>query len=262
MGGKNTGYMQILMGAGYRMELFDSTWLKVSSSLGVAGGGNVATGGGLLVNADMSLQQRLSEHLFAEAGVGYVKAPQASFKAVSFTGRVGYHFNMPNVHDEPVALHDLTGFTASYFRIRATNQSYYQAAANWRSHHANLNVDTLGVQIDYFLHQNFYLTGQGLAAYKGMAGAYMTGLLGAGIRLPLFSTPLFFNAEALAGAAGGGGLNLGGGLVWQTNAGLGYQLSDAFGLIAQYGYMSAPKGAFRARTASLSLAYNFTLFTN
>jgi len=89
----------------------------------------------------------------------------------------------------------------------------------------------------------------------------MTGLLGAGIRLPLFSTPLFLNAEVLAGAAGGGGLNLGGGLIEQMNGGLGYQLNNDLGLIAQYGYMSAIQGPFRAKTVSLSLAYNFTLFT-
>lgn len=261
MGGKSNGYMQILFGLGYRFELLDGTWFKLSSSLGVAGGGDVATGGGLIIDAVASLQQRLGENLFAEVSAGYVKVPETSFKAISYAGKVGYHFFTPNVRGQRVDLSDLSGFDASHIRMRTTHQTYYKAAANWRSHHANLNVDLLGIQMDYFLHDNFYLTGQGLAAYKGQAGAYMTGLVGGGVSLPIFSTPLFITAELLAGAAGGGGLAVGGGLVWQANAGLGYQLSDEFSLIAQYGYMAAPKGNFRARVLSLSVGYNFTLFS-
>lgn len=261
MGGKSNGYMQILFGLGYRYELLDGTWVKLSSSLGVAGGGGVATGGGLIVDAVASLQQRLSDHLFAEVSAGYVKVPETTFKAISLAGKLGYHFYTPDVRDESVALSDLAGFDTSYFRIRATHQSYYKAAANWRAHHANLNVDLLGIQIDYFPHENIYLTGQGIAAYKGQAGAYMTGLVGAGLHIPLFKTPLFVDAETLVGAAGGGGLAVGSGLVWQANAGLGYQFFDDFSLLAQYGYMSAIKGNFKAKVLSLSFAYNFTLFT-
>jgi len=261
MGGKSSGYMQILFGLGYRFELLDGTWLKLSSSAGVAGGGNVATGGGLIIDAVASLQQRLGDHLFAEVSAGYVKVPETTFKAVSLAGKLGYHFYTPNVRDQRVDIADLSGFEPEYFRIRATHQSYYKAAANWRSHHPDLNVDLLGAQLDYFPHKNFYLTGQGIAAYKGKAGAYMTGLVGAGLHLPIFGSPLFIDAEALLGAAGGGGLAVGSGLVWQANAGVGYQLFDDFSLLAQYGYMSAIKGDFKAKVLSLSLAYDFTLFT-
>ena len=261
MGGKSSGYMQILFGLGYRFELLDGTWFKLSSSAGVAGGGNVATGGGLIIDAVASLQQRLGDHLFAEVSAGYVKVPETTFKAISLAGKMGYHFYTPNVRNDRVELSDLAGFESEYFRMRATHQSYYKAAANWRSHHPNLNVDLLGVQMDYFPHENFYLTGQGIAAYKGKAGAYMTGLVGAGVHKPLFESPLFVDAEVLVGAAGGGGLAVGSGLVWQANAGLGYQLSDDFSLLAQYGYMSALKGDFKARVLSLSVAYHLTLFT-
>ncbi|NWF39477.1 hypothetical protein F3F96_10060 [Mariprofundus sp. NF] len=261
MGGQSNGYMQILFGLGYRFELMDGTWFKLSSSLGVAGGGDVATGGGLIIDAVASLQQRLGDNLFAEISAGYVKVPETSFKAVSYAGKIGYHFYTPNVRSESVDLTDLIGFDAAHFRMRTTHQTYYKAAANWRSHHANLNVDLLGIQMDYFLHDNFYLTGQGLAAYKGQAGAYMTGLVGGGVHLPLFGSPLFIDGELLVGAAGGGGLAVGGGFVWQGNAGLGYQFSDEFSLIAQYGYMAAPKGNFRAKVLSLSLGYNLTLFS-
>ncbi len=38
-----------------------------------------------------------------------------------------------------------------------------------RTHRHDLSVDNLGLQADYFLAENFYLSGQGLAAYSGKA---------------------------------------------------------------------------------------------
>ena len=86
------------------------------------------------------------------------------------------------------------------------------------------SVDNLGLQIDYFINPDWYITGQGLAAYKGDAGAFMTGLVGTGVRKNL-NKSLYLNAETLAGAAGGGGLAMGSGLVWQGNAGVGYDIN-------------------------------------
>ena len=115
--------------------------------------------------------------------------------------------------------------------------------------------------MDAFLNENVFITGLGLAAYSGKAGAYMTGLLGAGLHVPLSDLPLFIDGEVLAGAAGGGCMSVGGGFVWQSNLGVGYQINDKFSLIAQYGYMAAPKGDFKADVITLSFAYNFSLFT-
>lgn len=261
MRGKSNGYMQILFGGGFRYKLFDGTRLKLSSSVGVAGGGNVATGGGFIVDAVASLQQRLGEHLYAEFSGGFVRVPSTSFKATSIAGKLGYHFFTPDASDDnPREVAELSGFEAEHFRLRFGGQHYFKGAADWRTHHANLDVDLLGVQADWFVHPNIYLTGQGLAAATGMAGAYMTGLFGAGVHLPLFDLPLFIDAEGLAGAAGGGGMAVGGGLVWQTNAGFGYQFSDALAAIAQFGYIAAPRGTFRAKVATVSLAYSFSLF--
>jgi hypothetical protein len=122
-------------------------------------------------------------------------------------------------------------------------------------------MDNLGFQIDYFPVRTVYLTGQGLAAYgRGNAGAYMTGLVGAGLHFPLGNTPAFIDLEALAGAAGGGGVAVGGGFVWQANAGIGIELTDAFSLIATVGHLDAPGGEFAAHVVGASIGYRFTTF--
>lgn len=261
MQGKSHGYMQILVGAGYRQALTDSTWLKLSGAIGPAGGGNVATGGGVLLDAQLTMQQKLGDHLFVETGVGYVRTPGSGFKATSFSSMLGYHFFNPDVDRESIDISDLDGFEAKHLRIRMVNQRYIKDAPNWRNHHANLDVDLLGFQLDYFINDWVYLSGQGISAYKGQAGGYMTGLVGTGVRIPLFDTPLFFGANALVGAAGGGGLDVAGGLVWQADASFGWQFSGAYSLQASYGMMRAHKGNFKARVISLSLGYYFSIPT-
>ena len=260
MGGKSNGYMQILFGGGYRVSLLDNTYMKLTTSAGVAGGGAVATGGGFLVDATVALQQRLGDRLFAEIAAGYVLAPGADFKAMSYAGKLGYYFHTPDFSGERVSVSSLRDFEPLNLRVRLAHQSYFKASPQWRTHHADLNVDLLGVQADYFMNENFFLTGQGIAAYEGKAGAYMTGLVGAGVHLPIMGSPLYTEAELLIGAAGGGGMAVGGGLVWQGSAGLGYQLNKAYSIQASYGHMSALKGAFKANTLTLSIGYRFSFF--
>ena len=148
--------------------------------------------------------------------------------------------------------------------MRLAQQTYRQAAPGWRNSYAHLNVDNLGVQLDYFLspteqRTQWFVTGQGLAAYKGEAGAYMTGLLGAGVHQALPGA-WFAEAEALVGAAGGGGLATGGGLVGQVNLGLGYRLSKRLSLMGTVGTMDAFRGDFRARVLGFGLVYDTVTF--
>ncbi|MDX8382526.1 MAG: hypothetical protein R8M45_00495, partial [Ghiorsea sp.] len=126
-------------------------------------------------------------------------------------------------------------------------------------HHAERDVNLLGFQSDYFLNDSWFLSGQGIAAYEGQAGGYMIGLIGGGYRLPLAQS-WSLEAEALVGAAGGGGLAVGGGLVWQINAGLAYQWDDDYSALLEMGRIDAPKGDFKANVLSASLAYHFSMF--
>ncbi|WP_020676286.1 hypothetical protein [Geopsychrobacter electrodiphilus] len=261
MGGESNGYMQLQLGAGARLPITASTALKLSTTAGYAGGGGVATGGGLLLDASLALQQDLWRSWFSEVSAGYVFAPDGEFKATSLSGKLGYRFRTPGVEGDKTLLSSLSRFSPQNMRIRLVHQSYIKAASDWRKRNADENVNLLGFQLDSFLNKYFYLTGQGIAAYQGQAGGYMTGLVGIGATHPLFNSPLSLEVEGLMGAAGGGGLDVAGGLVWQANAGLDYKLSKACSVMGSYGYMAAPRGAFRAKVIGLSLNYKFSFFT-
>jgi hypothetical protein len=71
----------------------------------------------------------------------------------------------------------------------------------------------------------------------------------------------FIEGEALFGAAGGGGIAVGSGLVAQANASVGYRLNKALSLMATAGHVEALQGDFKAHVAGLALAYQFTGFT-
>jgi len=252
--------MQILAGGGYRLPVTKNVFVKLQAAAGPAGGGGVDTGGGLLVDAGASLQYALSQRLLIEAAISDVRAPSAGFEALSAGLKLNYQYGMPSGLNEPVPWSALSGFDAIPLRLRVANQTYFKASDLWRNRSIDQSVSNLGVQADYFLSDHYFLTGQGLAAYAGDAGAYMIGAFGLGTHWNL-SRDLFVEAEALVGAAGGGGLAVGGGFVAQGNASLGYKLSRDLSLMASVGRVGAFEGNFQANVIGLSLGYDFLGFT-
>ncbi len=259
MGGQNAGYMQILAGGGYRLPLSRSTAIKFHAAVGPAGGGGVDTGGGLLLDAGASLQQNVTKRTALELTVGEVRAPSRSFEARSVALKLIYQFGLPSVPPTAPPWSALRDFDTENLRVRVANQTYFKAAPKWRNQFVDQSVSNLGVQLDYFVSPHWFVTGQGLAAYAGKAGAYMTGQVGVGTQWPV-SERWFVEGEALLGAAGGGGLAVGSGLVGQANASVGYHLSKSLSLMATAGRINALKGDFKANLVGLTLAYQFTGF--
>ncbi len=252
-GGNSTGYMQILAGLGYRLPITGNLYACADASIGGGGGGGVDSGGGLLLDGSAGLQLFLSDHIYTELSGGYLTATSESFKAGTVSLMLGYQAG--GTGSNRSARLQGNGNESDMLRVRLVNQTYFKADDNWRSFLVDENVENLGVQIDYFPGERWYVTGQALAAYEGGAGSYMIGLVGGGLRQPLAGR-FYLNAEALAGAAGGGGLAMGSGLVWQGNAGIGYQFSPAISALVTAGRLQAFNGDFKSNVLGLSLACN------
>ncbi|MBU1215127.1 MAG: hypothetical protein KKF58_00285 [Gammaproteobacteria bacterium] len=257
MGGSSSGYMHVMAGYGREYVLADGLCAEASLSLGGGGGGAVDTGGGWLSEIAVGLRKNIYKDWFLKASVGRFNAPHGNFTGTGYVLGVGRAFGEPMSQDyrpqsaAHVEYHPI--------RIRATQQTYYGRGNKWRNR-PDQNVGNLGMQLDYFVAPQVFLTGQGLAAYSGDAGAYMTGLVGMGLHTP-FWNDWFVEAEGLVGAAGGGGLAVGSGLVRQFNLGVGYQISDALAIQAGVGDMKAIDGLFAASSVSLSLNYSFNLLS-
>ena len=260
MQGQSNGYMQIFAGGGQRFQLTDSVELKLGVAAGVAGGGGVATGGGMIFDAQTGIKLNLSEKLFTELAVGKVMASDGEFESDAVSLKAGYRFGNPVISHNEEMSKALVNFDQSKFRFRFSNQTYLNSNTNWRNHSKNVNIDNLGIQLDYFLNNNAYLSGQGFAAYRGKAGAYMSGLVGIGLHKPI-SEKLYIDLESLIGAAGGGGTNVGNGFVTQFNTQLGINLGESDSIALGVGRILAPNGKFRANVISASYITKFNLFT-
>jgi hypothetical protein len=259
-GGESNGYMQVLAGGGYRLPITKSTALKVHAAVGPAGGGRVDTGGGFIYDAGIGIHQKIFGNNGVELSISQVRMPSRSFKATSVGLKLVHSFGLPQVGAKPVSLAALEGFESTALRARLAHQTYIGTNPKWRTRTPDQNVGNLGIQLDYFLTPNWFLSGQGLAAYVGDAGSYMKGLVGAGYRKPIVG-PWFVEAEGLVGAAGGGGLAVGGGLVTQGTASLGYQINKTFAVMGTVGRIQATRGDFKANVAGLALGYQFTMFS-
>ena len=248
--GESTGYMQILGGFGAEWKFYNSMSLFSEFSIGGAGGGGVSTGGGLLLDLSAGTRIPITDDIYIGASIGHLNAPDGDLSGETLSLKIGY---------SPTSFKDMSSelLNDAIFadtRIRYAYQYYLKADDQWRNHHQDENVGNIGVQLDTFLSDQWYLTGQGFAAATGNAGAYMTGLLGLGYQFDV-SKNLFFSSEVLLGAAGGGGLRMGSGSVAQINFGGGIRLSDELDVLLQLGRMSSFDGPFTADVIGVSLQH-------
>lgn len=257
LGGQSAGYMQILTGVGYRLPVNATQSVQLQAAVGPAGGGGVNTGGGTLLAYGVHWQWRMLQRQSLQLSLDSVHAPGTHLRATSVGIALVHH-----LQDSPATTSPLDRSPdMDRFRMRLTRQHYTGASPDWRCCEPQTPVDNLGLQLDYMLSPRqqalqWYLTGQGIAAYQGRAGAYMTGLIGLGLHHEL-GHAWHLEAEALTGAAGGGGLHTGGGWVSQINAGLGYQLTSDLGILVSTGRIEAMHGPMRAKVNGLTLVYRF-----
>ena len=246
--GHSTGYMQILGGIGKEHQVNNYLALFGEVALGGGGGGGVSTGGGMLLDGALGARFGLSETFYIGASGGYLHAPDGDLSGYTLALKCGYQpsSSKSDLSSTPF----LPSFT--HTRIRYAYQQYLRGNDMWRSHHKDENVGNIGVQLDAFIDPHWFLTGQGFAAADGNAGAYMTGLLGVGYQHDLNKT-FFSTSELLIGAAGGGGLQMGSGLVMQVNTGFGVRMTDTLDLVFQAGRLEALDGAFVATVVGASV---------
>jgi hypothetical protein len=115
------------------------------------------------------------------------------------------------------------------------------------------------LQINLDLNENLFLAGQTSFANFGNAGAYAEGLIGAGIKtnnVAINNTTLF--AQVLAGAAGGGNIGTGEGLIIKPSLGTDYQLNNTLSIRGSIGYVKAKGGSLSNSFINFGLKYNFS----
>ncbi len=259
--GGSDGYAQVLFGAGRRFDLGHGNALKLEAGIGAGGGGDVDTGGGVIANAGIGVQHRFRNNLLLGLQAGYITAPGGDFKATTVNLNLGYAYGAPKMPGAGVTRSSYNSFHPSHWRVRAVHQSYSPRGDVRRKggQADHRRIDLIGVQADRMISKHVYLTGQALGAYRGGAGGYAVGYVGAGYILPWWkNSRLEFDLEGLMGVGGGGGLAVGGGLVTQATAGVSYRFNESSAIQLSLGRVQATGGHFQANVVGLSLSYRLT----
>ncbi|MCL5260304.1 MAG: hypothetical protein M1561_01275 [Gammaproteobacteria bacterium] len=257
--GKHNGYMDLLGGFGYEFAMpFLSPRISIIPRVGAGagGGGNVEVGGGILTEPSLGIKYQLSKKFSTEIVAGYLFAPNHNFNAYTLTAKLSYDIFLGKVEDKPQDNPLFSAYSFHAWQIRTINQTYFKPQ---RKNGNNENINLFGVKFDDFLTKNFYLTGQGNSAYAGQAGGYSSGLLGFGVRSnKFFHNKIDLNAEILAGAGGGGSLDVSGGALLHPNIGITYHFTKYVGIQAEVGRIIGLRGKLNATTLDAGLVFDFT----
>jgi len=243
------GYAQVLGTAGWRWSSDTGrASLDLRGALGLGGGGGIDTGGGALGKVAAGLGLRLSDSLGVEAGAGLVRAPQGSYRGREVTLALDWQLGVPS---QPAEF-DRGDARAASMEWVAGAERYDAARKDGRR--APLEAVTLAV--DRFVGAHLYLTGQAHSAFAGGAGAYSVGLFGLGTQWHV-AGPVRIGAEALMGAAGGGGVDTEGGALVQARAYLDVDLARALALRLGAGRVKSVHGGLSAPTLDAALVFRF-----
>ena len=207
--GGAAGYMEILGTGAFSIALLPEalpSW-RVGARLGtgLGGGGGVQTGGGTLVKATALTELNLAEGWTLGAEYG------------ALSGRSGLRARVAQVwvgFDLEPGLDGRSGPPGPVVRTEWVAALAHHARA-LRTDGSTRPLDTIGLKLNRYIGDYFYLSGQAHSAFAGGAGAYSVGLVGAGLSTSA-RPPFRAGAELLAGAAGGGGVQTAGGAITQA----------------------------------------------
>tara|TARA_B100000963_G_scaffold357460_1_gene379714 strand:- start:512 stop:1516 length:1005 start_codon:yes stop_codon:yes gene_type:complete len=249
------GYAELLAGIGYRLPLTNNDRIAILSSLtiGGAGGGTVETGGGFVARANLGLEYRVSPDLSLIMDGGYLTAPDGNFDTPYLGLNLAYVMETFAKDQKGLPLVETDLIKTTKWRFRPAHQWYFDAQ---RKGGSSRDMQLLGGKIDWMGGDWWYLTGQGLSAYKGGAGGYSEGHWGVGILGPNWKN-LRFYGEMLIGAGGGGGVDSGSALLYKPSIGLEYNLNKYLSLQTGLGKVISQEGSLDANTFDANLVWRF-----
>ena len=207
--GGAAGYMEILGTAAYSIALLPEalpSWrVGVRLGAGLGGGGGIQTGGGTLGKATAITELTLAAGWTLGAEYG------------ALGGRSGLRARIAQVwvgFDLEPGLDGRSGQPVKVVRTEWVASLQHHTSV-LRTDGSTLPLDTIGLKLNRYIGDYFYLSGQAHSAFAGGAGAYSVGLVGAGLSTSA-RAPFRVGAEWLVGAAGGGGVQTSGGAITQA----------------------------------------------
>ncbi|WP_232734737.1 hypothetical protein [Polaribacter sp. ALD11] len=252
--GIRAGYMDVLLGAGYNFSFNKNrTNILTKFGIGAGGGGGVDSEGGFMLYPDISIEQQLFSDVYISLNKGYLLTPSRYFSTSTFGVGLKYY-----VERNGSFSNEKTFNKGKFKGIEVVlKQDWYFNAKRMTNPTEDMHQISLQVNLD--LNKNLFLAGQTSFANFGNAGAYAEGLVGFGVKTNnLLNGKTTFFTQFLAGAAGGGNISTGEGLIIKPSIGTDYQLNSTLSLRGAFGYVKAKGGNLSNPFINFGLKYNFS----
>ncbi|MDT7833252.1 hypothetical protein RQM59_12715 [Flavobacteriaceae bacterium S356] len=249
------GYMDILLGAGYHLSLNnDRTNILAKLAIGAGGGGGVDTQGGVLVYPDISLEQHISDNVYLSVNKGFLMSPNSFFKSSTLGFGLKYYTNINGLANTS------SKNTFKEFEIILKQDMYLNAD---RDLAPTQHLHQISMQLNFSLTKSLYVAGQTSFANFGNAGAYAEGIVGIGLKTnSFFNEKVALFGQVLAGAAGGGHISTGEGLIIKPSIGGNWFLNDELSLRGALGYVKAYGGDLSSPFLNVGISYRFSFLSS
>ena len=247
------GYMEVLGTIGQDWAVFGTPRLRVGGQLGagLGGGGSLDTGSGLLLRAGPTLRWISPWGPSVRLDAGFTYAPNGAYSAPYVRAVLA----MP-LDRSPVAFGDDT--SSGIVRVQQLGASVMHLPRVRFKDGRREAVSHLAVNMSREFTSRIYGSALAGSAAAGSAGAYSFGLFGLGVQSDPLWGGLRVGAEWLVGAAGGGGVLVGGGAVTQAEAWAQWPVTERLRLRAGVGEFRTLRGNSQASPLThLSLSYAF-----
>jgi len=250
-GGSAAGYMDAIVKIGQDWGL-GTPRLRLGGEVGVGlgGGGHVDTGNGWLFRAGPTLRWIGPKGYSLHLDAGVMHAPSGRFTTPYV--RLGLSVPLDRAPDF------LTGSDRGEVREQQVFAGVQRLPTMRGTDGSTKHADHLMITMTHELTPGLYGVAQAGSAAWGQAGGYSVAMLGLGtLTQPMFGR-MRLGAEVLAGAAGGGGVDVGRGPVGQAELLAQWHLGERLRLRTGVGRWQTLKGQHSSSTVyEISLGYAY-----
>jgi hypothetical protein len=252
------GYMDLFIGAGYRFSMNKNrTNILTKFAIGAGGGGSADTGGGVLIYPDISLEQKLFNDIYISINKGYLLNPNQHFASSTLGFGLKYYVNQQGIKQKNNSYYSSTKFKG--IEVSIGQEIYFNAQ---RITHPIENLHQIAMQVNLFLNKNIYVAGHTSFAHFGGAGAYAEGIVGIGYQSKsILNNKIEIFTQLLAGAAGGGNISTGQGLILKPSIGFNYKLNNKLSFKTSLGKVKARGGNLNSTSLNFGLNYRISFLT-
>lgn len=252
--GIRAGYMDVLLGAGYQLSFNkNSTNILGKFGIGAGGGGGVDSDGGFMIYPDLSLEQKIYNDLFISINKGFLLTPSKYFYTSTFGVGLKYYVDRNGTESSEKSF-----YSGKFKGLEVVlKQDWYFNAK--RMENPTEDMHQISLQINFDLNKNIFVAGETSFANFGNAGAYAEGLVGLGLKTNKIETiNTTFFTQILGGAAGGGNISTGQGLIIKPSIGADYALNSSLSLRSSLGYVKAKGGDLSNPFINFGIKFNFS----